>query len=337
MSGQPPYIKFSKSFKSSGALRLLNKGKVGQMYVWFLMSQDEHGLVELDEDDIVTATGVSRASIAGLIVELEAVSLIEAVPSADKSKQSYRLLRDFSRFGPGAPTGDDKKIFSGPISSRRSLDPDPIKIQNQQLQLPLPAPEKISEPPLLNSPFALYEAEQFGKLTPLVAEKIGDWIDMLDETSVVEAMRQAAMREKRSWPYVEGILKDWARKKQVLDDPQDAGEPGDEAVGVVVRGPARPDPILIIIDGQERDARTCWQEAYGELRLQMAKDAFETWLRPAQLIDVTQHDQDIVFRIEAHSKYAQEWLSQRLNTVVTRTLSGIVGQPVKMIYEVKAA
>lgn len=60
--------------------------------------------------------------------------------------------------------------------------------------------------------FEFYEQNGFGALSPYIAEKIGAWIDDLNEELVLEAMKLAIEHNVRSWKYVESILKNWHNK-----------------------------------------------------------------------------------------------------------------------------
>jgi hypothetical protein len=72
--------------------------------------------------------------------------------------------------------------------------------------------------------------------------------------------------------------------------------------------------------------RNIWQAAQGELRLQMTKATFDTWVRNTWLVSC----QDDVFVIGAQNEFAREWLENRLLTTVKRTLVGIMGHPVEV-------
>ena len=78
-------------------------------------------------------------------------------------------------------------------------------------------------------------------------------------------------------------------------------------------------------EGEEREA-AIWQAALGELRLQMTKAAFDTWVRNTRLVSC----QDSVFVIAAQNEFARDWLENRLLTTVERILVGIVGHPVEV-------
>ena len=78
--------------------------------------------------------------------------------------------------------------------------------------------------------------------------------------------------------------------------------------------------------------RNIWQAALGELRLQMTKATFDTWVRNTRLVSC----QDDVFVIGARNEFSRGWLENRLLTTVERTLVGIVGHPVGVRFVVNS-
>ena len=64
------------------------------------------------------------------------------------------------------------------------------------------------------NPFAYYEQNGFGLISPIVAEEISQWIDSgsFDEPEeiIILAMREAVLSNVRSWKYVRKILMDWS-------------------------------------------------------------------------------------------------------------------------------
>lgn len=72
--------------------------------------------------------------------------------------------------------------------------------------------DKEKQPVAKTSAFAFYEQNGFGTLSPYVAEKIGAWIDDLNEELVLEAMKLSTENNARNWKYVETILKNWHNK-----------------------------------------------------------------------------------------------------------------------------
>jgi DNA replication protein len=87
---------------------------------------------------------------------------------------------------------------------------------------------KISAPPPPERPniFKLYE-ENIGPLTPLIADALKDSEETYPPEWVAEALEAAVKNNKRSWKYVEAILRRWKEeghaKKQ---DRRDAKEDG---------------------------------------------------------------------------------------------------------------
>jgi hypothetical protein len=73
-----------------------------------------------------------------------------------------------------------------------------------------------------------------------------------------------------------------------------------------------------------------WQAALGELELQMTRETFNTWLKPARF----QSLDGGVFIIGVENAYAQAWLSNCLLATVQRTLTSIVGSAVEVKFVV---
>ncbi|MCA9982836.1 MAG: chromosomal replication initiator protein DnaA [Anaerolineales bacterium] len=75
---------------------------------------------------------------------------------------------------------------------------------------------------------------------------------------------------------------------------------------------------------------SAWKAALGELEMQMTRATFNTWLKDAHLLRV----EDESYVIGVRNDYARDWLSNRLNDTIHRTLSTVVGNPVKIDYVV---
>jgi hypothetical protein len=74
-----------------------------------------------------------------------------------------------------------------------------------------------------------------------------------------------------------------------------------------------------------------WQEALGELQLQLTGATFDTWLRRSSAV-AFEGDTLIV---AVHNQYAQDWLENRLLSTIERTLTGIVGRTIKARFVVR--
>ncbi len=67
-----------------------------------------------------------------------------------------------------------------------------------------------------------------------------------------------------------------------------------------------------------------WHATLDELQGQMTKATFDTWVRGSRAVSYA----DGIVIVEANNLYAKEWLENRLNTTIQRTVTGIVGQSV---------
>jgi DnaD/phage-associated family protein len=88
---------------------------------------------------------------------------------------------------------------------------------------------KIMSAPVVERPnvFKLYE-ENFGPLTPMIADTLKDAEETYSEEWIAEALEIAVKNNVRNWKYVEAILKRWREKgKHEGKDRQDA-EKGSE-------------------------------------------------------------------------------------------------------------
>lgn len=79
------------------------------------------------------------------------------------------------------------------------------------------------------------------------------------------------------------------------------------------------------------NAQDIWHATLGELQLQMTKATFDTWVRPTHAIEYNNG----AMTVGVHSAYAKEWLENRLQATIQRTVTGIVGESVSIQYVVK--
>lgn len=81
------------------------------------------------------------------------------------------------------------------------------------------------------------------------------------------------------------------------------------------------------VDPLHQKANSLWETAYGQLQLQMPREAFDTWLRGARLVEY-RNDAVPVYLLGVPNIYAREWLEHRLKKIVVRALTQIAGQQV---------
>jgi chromosomal replication initiator protein len=78
--------------------------------------------------------------------------------------------------------------------------------------------------------------------------------------------------------------------------------------------------------------KEAWEVARSQLRLQMSKGTYETWVRDT----VYMAHEDGAFVIGVPNAYAKDWLSMRLRPLIKRTLSSIVGHSVDVTFVVRS-
>jgi ATPase involved in DNA replication initiation len=78
-------------------------------------------------------------------------------------------------------------------------------------------------------------------------------------------------------------------------------------------------------------AKELWGKALGELQIQVSKANYVTWLSNSQGTSY----QDNVFTVSVPNIFVAEWLSQRLHSLVRKTLANIVGRDVDVQFVVR--
>ena len=73
-----------------------------------------------------------------------------------------------------------------------------------------------------------------------------------------------------------------------------------------------------------------WQAAQEELRFQLSKPSYETWLKNASLVGPEKN----AFKIGVPTKLAKDWLEDRYSAMIKETLSAIVSGDVSVAFEV---
>lgn len=78
------------------------------------------------------------------------------------------------------------------------------------------------------------------------------------------------------------------------------------------------------------NAAQAWQATLGQLQMEMPKAAFDTWVRDAELVAY----EDGAFTIGVKNAYARDWLENRLTSMVTRILAGMMNRTVSVRFVV---
>jgi len=78
----------------------------------------------------------------------------------------------------------------------------------------------------------------------------------------------------------------------------------------------------------ETDADRFWKLVLADLKLQMTRYTFETWLKQTRAIDLTERD----LTVQVPDPAVKAWLENRLNRKIQRTVDYHAGQPVHIRY-----
>jgi chromosomal replication initiator protein len=76
--------------------------------------------------------------------------------------------------------------------------------------------------------------------------------------------------------------------------------------------------------------QTVWETALGQLQLQVTRSNYDTWLRDTVGVRFDDH----LFVVGAPSDFATEWLTSRLQPLITKTLAGILRTQVSVAFQV---
>jgi chromosomal replication initiator protein len=82
-----------------------------------------------------------------------------------------------------------------------------------------------------------------------------------------------------------------------------------------------------------RSPEALWEVALGQLQLQVTRPNYQTWLRDTAGLAL----EDGTFTVSVPTDFIAEWLRDRLSDLITKTLSGIVGQPLQVAFRVAGA
>jgi DnaD/phage-associated family protein len=118
-------------------------------------------------------------------------------------------------------SGPETLVFLNAPADRRALE----RISRGQVDLGRALPHESGSPVVQpDNVFQLYEAN-IGPLTPLVAEELQEAERLYPFEWLEEALKEAALQNKRSWRYAAAILRRWATEGRKRETPgRDPGE-----------------------------------------------------------------------------------------------------------------
>jgi chromosomal replication initiator protein len=80
-----------------------------------------------------------------------------------------------------------------------------------------------------------------------------------------------------------------------------------------------------------KSPKEIWEAVLGQLQVQVTKPNFETWLKGTQ----GERYRDEIFVISAPNAFVAEWLESRLQSLIKKTLTSVIGNPVEIKFIVK--
>lgn len=139
--------------------------------------------------------------------ELDGVSDVSLVALVSAKVKSDKIRTIFEEFLNANDTSDDTSTIGGQEEKEEE------KEEEQQQEERAGAEEVVEV-----NPISFYE-QNFGFITPFIADGIHAWIDDLNAELVVKAMQIALEKNTRNMNYVNTILRDWHLKglKTVAD------------------------------------------------------------------------------------------------------------------------
>lgn len=113
------------------------------------------------------------------------------------------------------------------LEARNRIERGEIDVGVLPAEEPFPEDMETGEQPNI---FTLYE-ENIGMLTPMIAEELKDAERLYPASWIEDAFREAVSQNKRSWKYIEAILKRWASEGKEYGAPgRDSTEDPDKYI-----------------------------------------------------------------------------------------------------------
>lgn len=74
------------------------------------------------------------------------------------------------------------------------------------------------------------------------------------------------------------------------------------------------------------DHRHAWRMVVDQLRMEMSKASFDTWVQPLEPLSY----KNSTFTLRAYNAFGRDWVENRLKSRITRLLEGLYGEPVTL-------
>lgn len=325
------FVKVAVSFKS-GSLRLLKGAPLSVFMCLALHEADSDPGASLSM--VETETGYSSPTVIQAIRFLcdPAHHFIDEVGAEADGTKRYRVSA-YAWFGNGGKRGGGKvflppktvqKTFSSVVDS--CINKQPVLEKEQQQQLFCAETKKFFHAAGIGEPALSALAKT------VAADRAEMWVDWLSdppasfkrpEAYLVKRLSADPQSDPPGWTIA--LWEHWRAEDE--REEQERQREAETRAAVAAVEPTAPQPSLYRADG----TADLWDRALGELKLQMTKATFDTWVRGSRALGWDDATGDLV--IAVHSPYAKEWIEARLRATVARTVSGIAEREIAVRYE----
>ena len=165
----------------------------------YLLSKPDNWETRLS--DLVNRHADGRESVRSGLKELE---------DAGYLKRSQERGED-GQFSSGTVDVYEKPSSENPITVNSPLVINDVLVSNEKT---------TNEESEFGKVIGYYQ-DNIGVLTPIIGDKIKDACEEFSSSWIIEAIEEATTREKRSWSYVMGCLKNWKREGKSTAEKQE--------------------------------------------------------------------------------------------------------------------
>jgi hypothetical protein len=189
---------------------------------------------------------------------------------------------------------------------------------------------KTIDAPVLHTVSKIKSAEPppggFLELARVSTEKLWSWLrwDSYD----IPREHYETIRLLRDQEADQALLRVGFNPPELVPDDSEEDVPGEEREGATPDVERKGGGCETVIAG--RTAREIWAASLGQLREEVPKASFETWLRDTELVGY----RDGVFEVGVQNAYARDWLEDRLTSTAGRVIAGIAGKTIEVRFVV---
>jgi len=191
------YVVLDKGFLNDKRLSWQAKGLLA-----YMLSMPNDWVFRID--DLKNRSTNGRDSTKSIIKELQEYGYIIKEQKRQQGKFSNNQYIVLER--PTSPFTENP-LTDNPLTEKPSTENPPL-LNNKELNNELLSNKEKLDVVVVNV-YRFYE-QNFGPMSPFIAECIEQWINDLGDEIVIEAMKRA-LKQQKKWNYAEGILREWVQ------------------------------------------------------------------------------------------------------------------------------